>query len=706
MSRWRGLGDPAIAHAAAGAALGLVEGVRLGSAGIAWVLVAVFAATGAVAGALVLATEALARKLPAGWGGRVAGALLRAAPSLAITIPVARTLFEGAFAATLPAAGAMPLLLPLAAWLAVAGAILVGDALVARGRRALVAAALVVAVGAVWLANRTFFRSVYLDLHAGLTVAEVVGLGVALRVAIAGTVRPAGRAALFAAAAAAALAACLAGLHSPADRRALNDHGDDGRHLVDLWQKLLDRDGDGVAALLGGRDCDDGDARVYSGAPDLPGNGIDEDCRDGDAEPPPPPPPAPSAETLASWRASPAVRAVLDRTRAMNVVVVSIDALRADQLAPGAAGRDDFPRLAAFLDGARWFTRAVAPAAGTDICLGTLLTGRWDPYQRIATTLLEAVHASERKVTAVLPREVLRYAGETLLGRGVDDTDVIVTDGEQRDVGDHASAGETTDRALRAVAKAGDHRFWVWAHYFDVHEHRQITLDAAALARVKTTGGSEVVHRYRALLAGIDAEVGRLLDGLRAAGRADDTIIVFFSDHGESLGDDPRLPDNHGTVVYQALTHVPLAIAIPGVAPKVIDAPVGLVDIAPTSLALVGADDAMGKLDGVDLTPLLLDAPAALQPPVGRPFVMHESEQWAVLAWPWKLLVRPKDDLVELYDLATDPTERDDRAAAEPAITRELRARYAQFPSVHLDRTRAGRRWREGQARPPQAPER
>jgi arylsulfatase A-like enzyme len=700
MSRWRALGDPLIAHAAGGVLLGAVEAVQLGSASLAWPLLAIFAATGIAAGLLVAGAELLARR--AGTGR----ALIRALPALAVAVPVGRTLFDGAYAATLPLASSMPLILPLAVWIGVALAIAGGDRLIARGRRAIVAALLAAGAVALWWINRVVFRSGYLDAHAGVTIAEVVLAGAAIRVVARG---PAGRIAQVAtvvAVAVAAVVACAAGLAAPGDRRALAVHGDDGRHLVRVWSMLADLDGDGVASVLGGGDCVESDPRVHPGAADVAGNGIDEDCDGRDAVPAPPAPPAPSASTLAEWRALPAVRAQLDRSRAMNVLVISIDALRADVLAEGAPGRDDFPRLTALLAGARWFTRAVAPAAGTDLCLGTLVTGRWDPYQGVATTLHEAARASGRRTTAIVPREVLRYAGETLIARGIDDLVPVVSDPDQRDVGSHETAAATTDRALDVIdaAAAGAAPFWVWAHYFDVHEHAQIPLGARALARVGTTGGSARAHRYRALLAGVDREIGRLLDGLERAGRVEDTLILFYSDHGESLGEDPRLPEQHGTVVYQALTHVPIAIVVPGVAPARVAHPVGLVDVAPTLLALLGAGDAMGTLDGRDLTPLLLDAPAALHPPMARPFVMHESAQWAVLEWPWKVLVRPAEDLVELYDLSTDPGERIDRAAAEPAITAALRARYAEFPAVHLDRTRAGRQWREARSRPPPSP--
>ncbi len=105
------------------------------------------------------------------------------------------------------------------------------------------------------------------------------------------------------------------------------------------------------------------------------------------------------------------------------------------------------------------------------------------------------------------------------------------------------------------------------------------------------------------------------------------------------------------------------------------------------------------RLGGQDL----LGAPAEM---LGhdRALVLNEQDQWAVVVWPLKLLVRPRDDVTELYDLAADPLERRDLAAARPDEVRALRARYGEFPAVPMDRTQRGRRWREAQAQPPPRP--
>lgn len=707
MSRLRSwLADPIAAGAAAGGAIAVLEVVRLGAVtrpALAASAVAVIAVAGALCGAAIATALRLADRVRARGAAR---AIILALPSLALTIPVGGALFQGAFAATLPGARWAPIALPVLGVLAIALAIVAVGAIVRPDRarpglrRGLVVGALVAATLVFEAANRLLFRSGYPTLHLGLALAAVTSLGVAIRLGAAtAPLRPRARAITAAALIAVAVAVAVIGLDDAADRSRVATRGDDLRHLARAARALIDLDGDGSSAILGGGDCDDRDAARHAGAADRPGNRVDEDCDGADAVPPPPPVvDVARVESLAAWRASPPIDAAFAALRGANLLIVSVDALRADHLVPGDPVT---PRLGGLVAGSASFRHAVAPGAGTDVSLSTVATGRWNPFQPIDTTLAEALGATGRTTHAVLPREVLRYAGETLLTRGWAGVDRVVTDGTRRDIGDRITAGATTDRAIEALDRTGATPFVVWAHYFDIHEHAQLEIPDALLAAV-TPGAGPIDHRYRALLHQIDREVGRLLDDLDRRGLADRTVVVLFSDHGESLGDDPRLPDRHGLVVYHALTHIPLAIRGPGVVPRVVDEPVSLIDLAPTLLALFGASG-MAPLDGVDLSPTLLGAPPELTRR-DRTLVMNEQDQWAVLAWPYKLLVRPGDNLTELYDLATDPREQHDLAAREPARVKELRGRYGWFPQVPMDRTQAGRRWRERQAQRPRAP--
>jgi choline-sulfatase len=679
MRSW--LADPIASGAAAGLILAIVELVLLGeigNGGLALAIVGMFVGAGALVGLTIVVAYAIVMRAKI---GRVAGAAIIAAPSLVLGVPLGKSLFQGAFAATLPGATVAPYVVPVLAWVVIAATVFVGGLLV-RGKPAShVPVAIVLGLGALVfdVANRKLFRSGYPDLHLSLTFATITLGAVALGIGLAKPpVAVPVRIATAVGVVALAVAAAVFGLDDAADRKIVATRADDARHLVRAARSVLDLDRDGSSKFFGGGDCDEGDASRHAGARDEPGNGKDEDCDGADAVVRVPVIDEAVARSLEDWRKKPEVTSVLEKTRTMNLLVISIDALRADQVPAGG-------NLQKLLDRSVSFEHGFAPAAGTDISLTTFVTGRWNPFQPLATTLPEALAARGRLTHAILPREVLRYVPETLLTRGQASVDRIVTDSGKRDVGDRITAGETTDRAIAFLDRAGGNRFALWTHYFDVHEHLQLK------------------KPYAELVATVDAEVGRFLGELEKRGLADETIIVLYSDHGESLHEDPRLPDNHGLVVYQALVHIPIAFHIPGVPARVDPAPVSLVDLAPTILSLLGGAGAITPLDGVDLVPDLLNAPAELRRR-DRALVMNEQNQWGVVVWPLKLLVRPKDDLTELYDISVDPTEKHDLAAARPDDVKALRARYGEFPAVPMDRTQKGRRWREEQAHPPPTP--
>ena len=116
-----------------------------------------------------------------------------------------------------------------------------------------------------------------------------------------------------------------------------------------------------------------------------------------------------------------------------------------------------------------------------------------------------------------------------------------------------------------------------------------------------------IVQAYAACVSFVDAQVGRVLDGLEESGHADDTIVVLWSDHGYHMGEKNTFQKHS---LWERSTHVPLIFAGPGVPQgQTCDKVVSLIDMYPTLVELAGMPG-NPKVDGRSLVPLLKDPEA------------------------------------------------------------------------------------------------
>ncbi|TDE14273.1 sulfatase [Jiangella asiatica] len=183
----------------------------------------------------------------------------------------------------------------------------------------------------------------------------------------------------------------------------------------------------------------------------------------------------------------------------------------------------------------------------------------------------------------------------------------------------------------------------------------------------------ETKAAYYAMVSLIDDEVGRILDALEAEGLADDTLVIFTSDHGEMLGDHQLMLK--GPMMYEPAVRVPLILRWPGALPAGHRRAefVQWIDLAPTILEAAGLDP-MRRGQGETLLPLARgdhaswtrdwaiceyrDSGHSYDPPVHTTMLRHDR---------WKLVVHhgppstARDRAGELYDLAADPHELDNR---------------------------------------------
>lgn len=462
--------------------------------------------------------------------------------------------------------------------------------------------------------------------------------------------------------------------------------------LASVYRRLLDLDGDRYSVVFGERDCDNRDAAVHPFATEIPGNGRDEDCDGQDqlaklaASLPPGSGKSismdPAAYRLAQkrWRERPEVQRWREQTSQLNVVLLVIDALRADQMVPSAENQRDYPRLLRLLGESRRFTRAFSAGAGTDIGMATLFTGQLDPFNRSNQTIFELYRGAGFSSYGVFQREVDRWLGRRLSLDALEGRHVIVNDPGRRDVGTRATARLVTDAGIEFLRRHVSQRFVLWLHYFDLHEHHQI--DPRALpAEYRAPRG---LPFYRSMARLTDHEVGRLMDVLDELGLGQRSIVVLTSDHGEGLAQSPRLPSNHGDVLYNPLVHVPLAIRLPGVPAKAIEMPVSLADLFPTLLDLSGvpAPPTFGVSLIGQLTALSTEGLGVLH----RPVLMYEARQRGIISWPWKLLTWQDQGLIELYNLERDFAEERNLADEHPAIARGLASELSSYHLITVDR--------------------
>jgi arylsulfatase A-like enzyme len=343
-----------------------------------------------------------------------------------------------------------------------------------------------------------------------------------------------------------------------------------------------------------------------------------------------------------------------------NILLVTLDTTRADHIGcygDAAAATPVLDRLAA---GGVRFAEAVTVAPETLPAHTTLLTGLLPPRHGMRinsesrlgsqhVTLAEVARQRGYQTAAFVSAFVLDARFGLDQGFDVYDDRVEATEGAGFASGtNERPAGRTTDAAL-AWLRARDRRrpFLAWVHYFDAHAPYDPPEPFASRFR-----GSP----YDGEIASVDAQLGRLLEGLDAAGLRDKTLIVVVGDHGESLGDHGER--THSVFLYRSATRVPLVVSNRRLFPRpaVVDTTVvSLADVAPTILDLLGVEDPPPR-DGVSLLATKGDPRRTVYV---ESLVPYLDFGWAPLfglrglRQSYVLAPRP-----ECYDLRADPGER------------------------------------------------
>ena len=349
-----------------------------------------------------------------------------------------------------------------------------------------------------------------------------------------------------------------------------------------------------------------------------------------------------------------------------HVVLVTIDALRADHLGLYGYDRATSPEIDAFAEEGVVFEHAYCAAPHSSYSLSSLMTSEY---------LHETVELGSPLPTDTLPSTLgqagYRTSGFYTLG-------IFHTDGERlaayRDgayglaLHDHANmqADERTDRVLEEVDRivaAGEPPSFLWVHYFDVHEPYE-----------ETRLGSSDLDRYDGEIQNADRGFGRLVREIESR-FTHPVIFALTADHGEEFREHGGV--YHGSSVYEEQARVPLIIRAPGVSPRRVSQPVELIDVAPTLLSMADLPPP-SSMRGSDLRPLL--AGEEFDPGPAFSAVSHLR---MVVDWPYKLVANLRFGLYELYDLEHDPHERVNLASQDETRKDALAAEiYAWLDSL------------------------
>ena len=377
-----------------------------------------------------------------------------------------------------------------------------------------------------------------------------------------------------------------------------------------------------------------------------------------------------------------------------KVLLISIDTLRPDFLSSYNPELDTSPNIDRFASEGTIFTDVLAHASSTA-----------RSHKSILYSLYPSVHKTSK---STIPEEKLVSPLETLQQAGFTTTGIVGGGQLKAEFGFSKGFDEyielpsiTRANQIEAFEKEsfrwlGEHRddkFFLFLHTYEPHCPYSPPEEYAAKragwyegevdpgkcgARYYNKVSMEdedyrfVRDLYAAEVEYVDSALGRLFDELKRLGLYDEMMIIFTSDHGESLGERRYVGHNRP---YNVQLRVPLIIKLPGVAPSRVDAPLESIDVMPTVFAAVGLEPPYG-FQGVNLIPLMKGEG---QIDVERIRIATHPNLVSVHRGPWHLIYSPNAKRVELYNLSVDPDELSNVAEANRHIARELRDYYDEM---------------------------
>ena len=313
----------------------------------------------------------------------------------------------------------------------------------------------------------------------------------------------------------------------------------------------------------------------------------------------------------------------VDRSAALcpdcNVVLISMDTVRADHLGAYGYDRETSPNVDRFAERATVFENAISQSAWTLPAHGSMMTGLYP--SRLGVSHYPAKRGLPKVRMLADSFHAAGYATGAFTGGGF----VAAHFGFARGFDVYTSDGRrfehNIDEAIDWLKQHQQRRFFLFLHGYDAHRpYFSLPEDKAALGipgkrpaerrgyclkvgREKPNDLDVVLKYYDASIRHGDRSVGQFLNALTALGLADRTVVLITSDHGEEFYEHGHC--DHVRFLYREVVNVPLLLRVPGhdsVAKRIPDVVPASISIAGTLLELVGVD--ASDFPGASLLPL------------------------------------------------------------------------------------------------------
>ncbi len=401
----------------------------------------------------------------------------------------------------------------------------------------------------------------------------------------------------------------------------------------------------------------------------------------------PPPAEVPPCDDPARCLENPSPKAA-ERTldlRGRDILLVTVDALRADHVGAYGYTRPTTPNIDRLAKSGVRFEAAYTATPHTSYAVTSLMTGKYMRPLLLQGMGLDSdtwaglLRTYGYRTAAFYPPAVFfidapRFEKFKQTALDFEYRWVEFAEGDRR-------VGQVERYLKDAPAKL---RLFAWVHLFGPHEPYE--------SHPEHPFGDRDIDRYDSEIADADATFGRIRDAFLAA--RPHAVVILTADHGEEFGEHGGR--YHGTSVYEEQVRVPLVMAAPGaIAPGTVAEPVQLVDLLPTVLSALDIPRPP-RLRGRDLGALLSGR--------GKPgsgFAYAETDEQALLAEGSERLICSRHvGACQLFDLATDPHETHDIGVAHASDRDALRTKLREIGASH-GRYELGGLRAEGKGWPP-----